>query len=375
MDNSPLHPDSLVVALGRPHTGGGPVNAPIVLAAPYRHDPVDSDAGANRYARHDVTETVAAFETILGELDGGHALAFGSGVAAIAAVVEGLPAGSVVVAPSDAYSGTVSIFAEQERLGRLTVRRVDLADTEAVVAAVDGAALVWLETVTNPLMAVSDIPAITAAARQAGALVAVDATFSTPLIARPIELGADITMHSATKYLGGHSDVLMGALVVRDEPLALQLHDRRTLTGAVPGALEAYLTTRGIRTLALRMDRAQANAGELARRLADHPRVTRVRYPGLPDDPGHAVAARDHNGFGAMLGIEIDGSADDAEQVCTALRLITHATSLGGVESLIERRARHPVDAAFGTPEQLLRLSVGIENVDDLWADLGRALG
>jgi cystathionine gamma-synthase len=166
----------------------------------------------------------------------------------------------------------------------------------------------------------------------------------------------------------------MGALVVRSAALAAELHDRRTRTGAVPGVLEAYLATRGIRTLALRMERAQANAGTLAQRLAGHPRVTRVRYPGLPDDPGHAIAARDHGGFGAMICFEIDGDADTAERLCEAVRLISHATSLGGVESLIERRARHDVDAAFGTPPTLLRFSVGIEHVEDLWADLSQAL-
>ncbi len=181
-------------------------------------------------------------------------------------------------------------------------------------------------------------------------------------------------MHSVTKYLSGHSDVLMGALVLPAGPLYDELHARRTLTGAIPGALETYLATRGLRTLAVRMDRAQANAGELATRLAAHPRVARVRYPGLAGDPGHAVAARDYAGFGAVIGIEVDGSADDAEAVCQAVRLIHHATSLGGVESLIERRARHAVDASFGTPEALLRLSVGIEHVEDLWADLAQAL-
>jgi cystathionine gamma-synthase len=181
-------------------------------------------------------------------------------------------------------------------------------------------------------------------------------------------------MHSVTKYLSGHSDVLMGALVARAPDLAAHLHERRTLGGGIPGALEAYLATRGLRTLALRMERAQANAGELARRLADHPAVTRVRYPGLPDDPGHAIAARDHAGFGAMVCFEVAGGASAADAVCASVRLITHATSLGGVESLIERRAMHEGDAAFGTPESLLRLSVGIEHVEDLWADLRRAL-
>lgn len=370
VDEPKLHPESLVVAGGRPHEPGAPFNAPIVLASAFRHDGAE-----NRYSRHDVTDTVTAFEDVLGELEGGRAFAFASGVAAMAAVVEGRPAGGVAVVPSDAYSGTVSIFAAQQELGRLTVRPVDIGDTAAVIAALDGADLLWLETVTNPLMTVPDIATLAAAAHEAGALVCVDATFSTPLVVRPLDLGADVVMHSVTKYLSGHSDVLMGALVVRDPALAAQVHDRRTMTGAIPGALETFLATRGMRTLALRMERAQANASELAGRLDAHPRVTRVRYPGLASDPGHAIAARDFAGFGAMIGFEVDGSADDAERVCAQLRLINHGTSLGGVESLIERRARHPVDAAFGTPDNLLRLSVGIEHVEDLWADLAQALG
>jgi cystathionine gamma-synthase len=369
VDDEKLRPESVVVAAGRPHEPGGPLSTPIVLTAPYLHSPE-----ANAYSRHDVSPTISSFEAALGTLEGGTALAFGSGIAALAAVIDGLPAGAVAVVPDAMYSGSVSIFGAQQQLGRLTIRTVNIADTAAVIAALDGAALVWLETVSNPLMAVPDVPAIAAAAHAAGALVGVDATFSTPLVVRPLELGADIVMHSVTKYLAGHSDVLMGALVVRSAALAAELHDRRTRTGAVPGVLEAYLATRGIRTLALRMERAQANAGTLAQRLAGHPRVTRVRYPGLPDDPGHAIAARDHGGFGAMICFEIDGDADTAERVCEAVRLISHATSLGGVESLIERRARHDVDAAFGTPPTLLRFSVGIEHVEDLWADLSQAL-
>lgn len=369
VEEAKLHPESLVVAAGRPHEPGGPLNAPIVLAAPYRHG-----AGDNDYARHTVSPTVAAFEEALGALEGGTALAFASGMAAVAAVVDGQAGGSVAVVPDAAYSGMVSIFDTQRRRGRLTVRPVDVADTAAVVSALDGADLLWLETVTNPLMAVPDLPALTAAAHRAGATVCVDATFSTPLVVRPLDLGADIVMHSATKYLAGHSDVLMGALVVRSAALAEDLHEQRTRTGAVPGGLESYLATRGIRTLALRMERAQENAATLAGRLAEHPRVTRVRYPGLPDDPGHAIAARDHAGFGAMIAFEVDGTAERAERLCEAVRLISHATSLGGVESLIERRARHATDAGFGTPENLLRFSVGIEHVEDLWADLGQAL-
>jgi cystathionine gamma-synthase len=365
-----LHPESLVVAAGRPHDAGGPLNTPIVLAAPWRHG-VD---GANAYAREQPAPTVRAFEEALGALEGGTALAFASGMAAVAAVAGGLPVGSVAVVPAATYSGTVWDFAARAELGQLTTRSVDSADTDAVVSALDGADLLWVESVSNPLLAVPDLPALIAAAHARDALVAVDATFSTPLNLRALDLGADIVMHSATKFLSGHSDVIMGALVVRSGELAADLHDRRTRTGAIPGALEAYLATRGLRTLALRWERAQANAMTLAQRLAAHSRVRRVRYPGLPSDPGHAIAARDHAGFGAIISFELHGSADDAEQVCNTLRLISHATSLGGVESLIERRARHAGDAGFGTPETLLRLSVGIEHVDDLWTDLTHAL-
>lgn len=370
MAEDKLHPESIVVAAGRPHEPGGPLSTPIVLTAPYRHAADDSNA----YARHDMSATVRAFEDALGILEGGTALAFASGVAALAAVADGMPVGSVAVVPDAAYSGTVWQFDERAAAGQLELRRVDIADTTAVIDALDGAKLLWLETVSNPLMAVPDVPALAAAAHAAGALVAVDSTFSTPLNVRPLELGADVVMHSVTKYLSGHSDVIMGALVVRSAELADELHNRRTRTGAVPGALEAYLATRGVRTLALRWERAQANAMTLAERLAAHPRVSRVRYPGLPSDPGHAIATRDHAGFGAMISFELHGSAADAERLCNAVRLISHATSLGGVESLIERRARHEGDAGFGTPDTLLRFSVGIEHVEDLWADLTQAL-
>ncbi|MDT4917669.1 MAG: cystathionine gamma-synthase [Pseudonocardiales bacterium] len=370
VDEDKLRPESIVVTAGRPHEPGAPLSTPIVLTAPYRHGADD----ANAYARHDVSPTVCAFEEAMGILEGGTALAFASGVAALAAVADGLPVGSVAVVPAAAYSGTVWGFAERAALGQLTLRPVDTADTEAVIAALEGAQLLWVETVTNPLMAVPDVPALAAAAHRAGALVAVDATFTTPLGVRSLDLGADIVMHSATKYLAGHSDVIMGVLVVRSAELADELHNRRTRTGAIPGALEAYLATRGLRTLALRMERAQANAMTLAERLAGHPTVSRVRYPGLADDPGHAIAGRDHNGFGAVISFELHGVAGDAERLCNEVRLISHATSLGGVESLIERRARHEGDAGFGTPETLLRFSVGIEHVEDLWADLVQAL-
>lgn len=358
------------MAAGRPTPAGGvPLNAPIVLGSAFHHG---GPQGAD-YLRHDGSDTIRAFEEAVGALDGGEAVAFGSGMAATAAVAEGCPSGAVAVVPAEAYGGTVGIFAQQQRLGRMQVRSVDIADTDAVCAALPGADLLWLETVTNPLMGVPELPALIDAAHAAGASVYVDATFSTPLVVRPLELGADVVMHSATKYLAGHSDLLMGVLVARAGE-AEPWRERRSLTGAVPGALECFLALRGVRTLAVRMQRAQENALELARRLHDHPRVSLVRFPGLPGDPGHERASRLHDGFGAMISFELTGSADEAEQVCERLRLISHATSLGGVESLIERRARHAVDAEHGTPPTLLRLSVGIEHVEDLWADLSQAL-
>ncbi|MCU1655551.1 MAG: cystathionine gamma-synthase [Pseudonocardiales bacterium] len=371
MSRAELRPESLVVAGGRqPPVPDAPLNPPIVLAAPFHHAPDD-----NRYLRHDGSDTIRAFEQALGALEGGTALAFSSGMAATAAIVEGQPAGAVAVVPSTAYSGSVAIFDAQQELGRMAVRPVDITDTAAVVAALPGAGLLWLESVTNPLLGVADLPVLIAAAHDAGALVVIDSTFTTPLLLRPLELGADVVMHSATKYLSGHSDLLMGALVMRSDELAETLRSRRGLTGAIPGALESYLALRGLRTLAVRMQRAQANALELAQRLAAHPAVTRVRFPGLPSDPGHERATRLHGGYGAMIAFELAGSAEDAERICESVRLITHATSLGGVESLIERRARYPIDAAHGAPPTLLRLSVGIEHVDDLWSDLAHALG
>lgn len=341
-----------------------------MLSAPFQHGPDD-----NYYLRGGSSDTIRAFEDAVGVLEGGAALAFGSGMAAIAALVEGRATGTVAVVPSVGYSGCVTLFDEQQRMGRMQVRPVEITDTAAVVRALAGADLLWLESVTNPMMGVPDLPALIGAAHDVGALACVDSTFSTPLVVRPLEHGADVVMHSATKYLGGHSDLLMGVLVTRSASLGAGLKARRDLTGALPGALESYLALRGLRTLAVRLERAQANALELATRLAAHPAVTRVRFPGLAADAGHELATRLHDGYGAIIAFEVSGSARDAERVCSSVRLISHATSLGGVESLIERRARHPVDAAHGTPPTLLRLSVGIEHVEDLWADLAQALG
>jgi cystathionine gamma-synthase len=345
------------------------MNVGIELSAPFHYGPDD-----NYYVRQAGNDTIRAFEDAVGALEGGTALAFSSGMAAITAVVESLPTGTVAVTPAASYSGTATLFALQAELGRMAVREVDLVDTEAVLAALPGADLVWLESPSNPLMGVADLPVLVDAAHANGAVVALDSTFNTPFVLRPFTYGVDIVMHSATKYLSGHSDLLMGVLVTRDATLGARLRSRRDLTGATPGALESYLALRGLRTLALRMQRSQETALILAHRLLAHPAVTRVRFPGLPDDPGHERATRLHDGYGAMLAFEVTGGEAAADAVCQQVRLISHATSLGGVESLIERRAMHAVDAARATPANLLRLSVGIEHVEDLWADLSQAL-
>ena len=366
------HRATVAVAAGRPgHRAGAPVNQGIEMSSTF----VVGDE--REYLRGQGNASWRAFEDTLGELEGGQAVAFGSGMAAIAAVLEGLPVGSTVIAGQALYSGTSALLDEQLALGRVAVRRAELDDTAAAIAVIRAdphPALVWLETPANPLVTVADVAALAAAGHEVGARVVVDNTWNTPLLLRPIEHGADVVVHSVTKYLAGHSDLLMGAVVCASSEVHAELEQRRRLTGGIPGALETYLALRGIRTLAVRMERAQANAGVLAARLAEHPVVARVRYPGLPDDPGHAVAARQQDGFGAMLSFDVHGGAAAADRICAAVELITPATSLGGVESLIERRGRYPIDAANGTPDNLIRFSTGIEHLEDLWADLSQAL-
>ncbi len=363
-----LRPATVAVTAGRPpHEPGAPVNVPLSLSSTYH-------AGGELAYLRGGSPSTQALETALGELEGGHAVVFSSGAAATAAVLDDLPAGAVVVCAESMYWGSMDLLRTNERLGRLTVRPVDISDTAAVVAALPGADLVWIETPTNPLLLVADTPAITAAARAAGVRSCVDSTMATPLLQRPLAQGADLVMHSATKYLAGHSDLVLGALVSADADQAADLRRRRYLTGAVPGALECFLTLRGLRTLDVRLQRQQANARVLAARLAAHEAVSRVRYPGLAADPGAQRAARLMDGPGAMLSFELRAGADAADAVCAAVRLISDATSLGGVESLLERRAKYAGEQAIGTPGNLIRLSVGIEDVEDLWDDLAQAL-
>jgi len=362
-----LSPETIAVMAGRgPRVPDAPLSAPVVFAGTYHA------GGPVGYGR-DGNPTWTALEEAIGALEGGRALAFASGMAAITAVLESFRSGALIVAPRDSYIGTRAFLAERSGLGRYTVRIVDVTDTSATLAACAGAALLWIESPTNPLMGIADLRALCEGARKGGVRIAVDNTFATPLLQRPLDMGADVVVHSVTKFLSGHSDLQLGAAVTRDEALLTELLDRREHYGAIPGPMEAFLALRGIRTIGVRMERAQASAAELARRLSGHPRVTRVRYPGLPADPGHAVAARQMKGFGAMLSFEVMGGAEAAEAVCARVQVLTHATSLGGVETLIERR--HKWRGEEATPPSLLRLSVGCENVEDLWADLDQALG
>ena len=371
-------PATVAVTAGRPdHTPGNPVNPPVVLSSTYVSQGVPV-AGEPLYARMD-TETWAPFEEALAALERAAlpALVFGSGLAAIDAALSLVPSGGRLVLPRHAYQMAV-VLADDLRVRRgIETVAVDIADTEAVLAAVRGtdrpADLLWVESPTNPMLEVADLPALVAGAHAAGTLVAVDNTFATPLGQQPLTFGADVVVHSVTKYLAGHSDVVLGATVTDSPELRAAMHSYRSLHGAVAGPWEVWLALRGLRTLALRVERSQANAATIAARLADHPAVAEVRHPSLPDDPGHARAREQLTGFGSVIGLRPRGGAAAADAVVAGVRLWVPGTSLGGVESLLERRRRFPTEAVT-VPEDLIRLSVGIEDVEDLWADLDAAL-
>jgi len=349
-DTPALRPATLVVHAGRPpREVDQPLSTPITMASTYV---AGGDLEYGRFAN----PTWQAFEEALGALEGGRALAFSSGLAAGATVLDLVGLDALVVAPRHAYHGSIGQLGDLESRGRIRTTLVDISDTDAVIAALDDAAVLWIESPTNPALEVADVERLVEAGHAAGARVVVDNTFATPLLQRPLELGADIVLHSVTKFLAGHSDVMMGALVVRDDHLYDVLKGRRDLVGAIPGTLEAWLALRGLRTLHLRVERAQANATELASRLQGHPAVSEVRYPG----------------FGAILAMVL-GSAEAADLLTHSTSLWVHATSLGSVESTFERRRRWKGEAAT-IPEGLVRMSVGVEDVDDLWADLEQAL-
>jgi cystathionine gamma-synthase len=358
--------ESWLVAAGRDRTPGAPLNVPLTPASNFVR------GGQRAYVRDDGTPGWEALEELIGGLEGGSAVAFASGMAGVAAIFEQLPAGAIIALPDDCYQGVTGLANTGVRRRGWQVRQISVTDTAGWVAACAEADLVWLESPSNPLLLVADLATIGAAPRKAGSILAVDNTFATPLNQRPLEFGADVSLESMTKFIGGHSDLLGGVVTVRDAALLAGLHEARLLAGATPGTLEVFLAVRGARTLAVRLDRAQQHAGLLAERLAAHPAVLVTRYPGLASHPTHAVARRHLAGFGSVISFDIQGGAAAADALCSELRVIQHATSLGGVESTIERRAS--VAGQEHLPPSLLRLSVGIEGVEDLWADLDRAL-
>jgi cystathionine gamma-synthase len=358
--------ESWLVSAGRDRRPGSPLNVPPTPASNFV-------LGERRaYARDDGTPGWEALEEIVGGLEGGSAVAFASGMAGIAALFDQLPAGSVVALPDDCYQGVAGLAQAGQHRGRWTVHRVAVADTARWIDLCGVADLIWLESPSNPLLTVGDLDSICAAPRKPSAILGVDNTFATPLNQRPLALGADVAVQSVTKFIGGHSDLLGGVVTVRNANLLAALRQSRELTGATPGTLEAFLAVRGVRTLALRLERAQYNAGTLAERLACHPNVILTRYPGLASHPTHEAARRQLKGFGTIISFDVRGDATAADAVCAGLQLIQHATSLGAVESTIERRASIPGQEHL--PPTLLRLSVGIEAVEDLWTDLDRAL-
>ena len=346
-----LHPETSAITAGRPEAApDASLNPPLIFSSTYH---AGGPVGYGRYGN----ESWSALEAAIGELEGGATLSFSSGMAAVSAVFSILPIGAPVVASNQGYSGSMGLLNQLHSTGRLEVRFVEITETEAVIAAMKGAALVWLESPTNPCLDVADLPTLISAAKKMGIGVAVDNTFATPLVQKPLSMGADIVMHSVTKFLAGHSDVVLGSLSTNDQALFKRLEESRRFNGSVPGPFEAWLAVRGIRSFPIRFKAAESNAKDLAKRLSGHSKVTKVRYPG----------------FGAVISFEVDGTVEQTEQVCEASKIITHATSLGGIESLWERRRRWALESA-SVPEQLIRLSVGCEHVDDLWEDINQAL-
>ena len=363
-----LRPETLAITSGRPkNMADGSINSRISLSSTFHAGGV---VGYGRYGN----ETWTDLEDAIAALEGGPTLAFSSGMAAIGAVFSLLPVGAIVTASNQGYNGVMTLLRTLEASGRIEVRLVDLSHSDEVLAALPGTALLWLESPTNPMLTVADLPRLISAAKAAGCGVAVDNTFATPLGQKPLEMGADVVAHSVTKYLAGHSDVILGSLTTKDRALFSRLEDARKVGGAIPGPFEAWLALRGIRTFPIRFEKAQANALEIASRLSRHPKVEQVFYPGLASDRYHERASTFMSSFGAVLSFTLHSGAAEAESVCESSKIITHATSLGGVESLWERRRRW-LGESQSVPETLIRLAVGCENVEDLWEDIDQALG
>ena len=363
-----------VHAGAEPDPETGAIAPPIHLSTTFVHAP-PGETDDFSYQRAD-NPTQRRLETALAALEGGErALAFASGMGAVAAVMDSLQRGQRVLVPEDCYVGTRGYVTDVLPERGVAVSTVDMTDLEAVRnACADGAALVWAESPSNPRLKVSDIAGLSQIAHACGARLACDNTFATPVLQRPLELGADIVMHSTTKFFGGHSDVLGGALVfARNDEFAERITARRLLAGAILSPFGAWLTLRGCRSLPARMALHCANARKVAEFLASHPAIERVNWPGLPDHPGHAVASRQMRDFGAVMSVELRGGYAAATTFSRQTRIFINATSLGGCESLIEHRASAEGEHSK-SPPGLVRLSVGLEDADDLIADLDQAL-
>jgi cystathionine gamma-synthase len=390
--------ETLAIHAGQdPDPTTGAVVPPIYQVSTYKQDGVgglrggrlaDATAGPGRWIEgyeysRTANPTRGALEDCLAALEGGiRALAFASGMAAEDCLLRAIcRPGDHVLIPHDAYGGTFRLFDKVLAAWGVSYHPVPVSDAAAVRAAVatHQATAIWVETPTNPLLAIADIAALADVAHSAGALLVVDNTFASPYLQQPLALGADVVVHSTTKYIGGHSDVVGGALVVADADLAARLAFLQNATGSAGGPFDGWLTLRGVKTLAVRMDRHCDNAAQVAAMLASHPAVAQVYYPGLPEHPGHEIAAKQMRAFGGMVSFRHAGGEEAAVAMCGRTRLFTLGESLGGVESLIEHPGRMTHASAAGSPLEvpadLVRLSVGIESCDDLTEDLRLALG
>ncbi|MEU5428831.1 cystathionine gamma-synthase [Streptomyces olivoreticuli] len=359
----------------------GAVVPPIYQVSTYKQDGVGGLRNGYEYSRS-ANPTRTALEENLAALEGGRrGLAFASGLAAEDCLLRTLLSpGDHVVIPDDAYGGTFRLFAKVVSRWGVEWSVANTSDPAAVRAAITPRTkAVWVETPSNPLLGITDIAAVAGVAHEAGAKLVVDNTFASPYLQQPLSLGADVVVHSTTKYMGGHSDVVGGALITADTTLAEELAYHQNAMGAVAGPFDSWLTLRGIKTLAVRMDRHSANAERVAEMLVSHPKVTQVFYPGLPEHALHEVAAKQMRAFGGMVSFRVAGGEEAAVEVCNRAELFTLGESLGGVESLIEHPGRMTHASTAGSPLEvpadLVRLSVGIESADDLLADLARALG
>lgn len=365
----------------RPDPATGAVNVPIYASSTFAQDGVGGLCGGFEYARTG-NPTRAALEASLAAVEeGAFARAFSSGMAATDCALRAmLRPGDHVVIPDDAYGGTFRLIDKVFTRWDVQYTPVRLADLDAVGAAITPRTrLIWVETPTNPLLSIADITAIAELGTDRSAKVLVDNTFASPALQQPLRLGADVVLHSTTKYIGGHSDVVGGALVTNDEELDEEFAFLQNGAGAVPGPFDAYLTMRGLKTLVLRMQRHSENACAVAEFLADHPSVSSVLYPGLPSHPGHEIAARQMRGFGGMVSVRMRAGRRAAQDLCAKTRVFILAESLGGVESLIEHPSAMTHASTAGSqlevPDDLVRLSVGIEDIADLLGDLEQALG